>query len=61
LNDNLSKLLFPIKKSGAFLFPKHNFISILSLSPLEKVLLPIHLSVKAFFSFFDFIFASTYL
>ena len=61
LNDNLSKLLFPKKKSGSFLFPKHNFISTLSLAPLEKVLLPIHLSVKAFFSFFNFIFASTYL
>jgi len=61
LNDNLSKLLFPKKKSGSFSFPKHNYISILSISPLEKIILPIQLSEKAFFSFFDFIFASTYL
>jgi len=61
LYENLSKLLFPRKKSGSFSFPKHIFISILSLSPLEKFLFPIHLSVKAFFSFFDFIFASIYL
>ena len=49
------------KKNAINLLDDFGFVDKKELSPLEKLLLPIHFSVKAFFSFFDFIFASIYL
>ena len=48
LNDKSSNSSFPKKKSPSFIFPKHIWITLLSLSPLVKVLFPFHLSEKAF-------------